>query len=141
MCFAYDSIITVLFIVWNANVYPFSTLIQSDGKIDNVGSIVDLSSLKPAEYVFLLAGFLHCVYSLYATPSSPLDLFIVNFQVPSYQPPNPLWGEKVVDGVGINCVTYLAIPPAIREQLNSSQPASQAVRLLKRFLQDDPGVV
>lgn len=24
--------------------------IQSDGKIDNVGSIVDLSSLKPAEY-------------------------------------------------------------------------------------------
>ncbi|CAI5742670.1 unnamed protein product [Hyaloperonospora brassicae] len=89
---------------------------QSDVKVDNIGSIVNLSVLKPA--------------------TGDLDLFIVNCQVPSYQPPNPLWGEKQSDGVGFNFVTYFAVPPAIREMLDSAaEPPLQAVRLLKDFMQ------
>ncbi|KAE9281380.1 hypothetical protein PF008_g27899 [Phytophthora fragariae] len=89
---------------------------QSVVKADNVGSIVDLSVLKP------VAG--------------DLDLFIVNCQVPSYQPSNPLWGEKQGDGPGFNFVTYFAIPPAIRKMLDApGDPPLQAVRLLKGFMQ------
>lgn len=88
---------------------------QSTAKVDNVGSIVDLSKLKP--------------------PTGELDLFIVNCQVPSYQPSNPLWGEKQGDGPGFNFVTYFAVPPAIREMLDLSEPSLQAVRLLKDFMQ------
>lgn len=89
---------------------------QSDLKADNIGSIVDLSSLKPE--------------------TGNLDLFIVNCQVPSYQPSNPLWGEKQGDGPGFNFVTYFAIPPAIREMLDApGEPPLQAVRLLKDFMQ------
>ncbi|OWZ22435.1 hypothetical protein PHMEG_0002873 [Phytophthora megakarya] len=89
---------------------------QSDVKADNVGSIVDLSVLKPA--------------------TGDLDLFIVNCQVPSYQPSNPLWGEKQGDGTGFNFITYFAIPPSIREVLNMpGEPPLQAVRLLKDFMQ------
>ncbi|KAK1934220.1 hypothetical protein P3T76_011423 [Phytophthora citrophthora] len=54
---------------------------QSNLKADNIGSIVDLSALKPE--------------------TGKLDLFIVNCQVPSYQPSNPLWGEKQGDGPGL----------------------------------------
>ncbi|KAI9998060.1 hypothetical protein PInf_002394 [Phytophthora infestans] len=82
---------------------------RSDVKADNVGSIVDLSALKPE--------------------SGKLDLFIVNCQVPSYQPSNPLWGEKQGDGPGFNFVTYFAIPPAVREMLDAPGESSlQAVR-------------
>ncbi|KAI9990291.1 hypothetical protein PInf_021101 [Phytophthora infestans] len=89
---------------------------RSDVKADNVGSIVDLSALKPE--------------------SGKLDLFIVNCQVPSYQPSNPLWGEKQGDGPGFNFVTYFAIPPAVREMLDAPGESSlQAVRLLKDFMQ------
>ncbi|KAE8895482.1 hypothetical protein PF001_g26543 [Phytophthora fragariae] len=89
---------------------------QSVVKADNVGSIVDLSVLKPA--------------------AGDLDLFIVNCQVPSYQPSNPLWGEKQGDGPGFNFVTYFAIPPAIRKMLDApGDPPLQAVRLLKGFMQ------
>ncbi|KAG6951964.1 hypothetical protein JG688_00013499 [Phytophthora aleatoria] len=88
---------------------------QSDLKADNVGSIVDLSALKPE--------------------TGNLDLFIVNCQVPSYQPSNPLWGEKQGDGPGFNFITYFAIPPAIREMLDApGEPSLQAVRLLKDFM-------
>ncbi|KAG7390107.1 hypothetical protein PHYPSEUDO_008810 [Phytophthora pseudosyringae] len=94
---------------------------QSDVKADNVGSIVDLSGLKPA--------------------TGNLDLFIVNCQVPSYQPSNPLWGEKQGDGPGFNFVTYFAIPPAIREMLDApADPPLQAVRLLKDFMQSQSWV-
>ncbi|CAH0482267.1 unnamed protein product [Peronospora belbahrii] len=89
---------------------------QSDVKADNVGSIVNLSVLKP--------------------PTGDLDLFIVNCQVPSYQPSNPLWGDHQGDGVGFNFVTYFAIPPAIRKMLDGpDEPPLQAVRLLKNFMQ------
>ncbi|KAE9168103.1 hypothetical protein PF004_g28606, partial [Phytophthora fragariae] len=68
--------------------------------------------------------------------SGDLDLFIVNCQVPSYQPSNPLWGEKQGDGPGFNFVTYFAIPPAIRKMLDApGDPPLQAVRLLKGFMQ------
>ncbi|GAB9462526.1 hypothetical protein Gpo141_00000015 [Globisporangium polare] len=71
-----------------------------------------------------------------------LDLFIVNCQVPNYQPSNPLWGEKQGDGTGFNFVTYFAIPPAIRKMLNDSsiEPPLQAVRLLKNFMAGVSGV-
>ncbi|CAH0485337.1 unnamed protein product [Peronospora farinosa] len=89
---------------------------QSDVKADNIGSIVDLSVLKPT--------------------TGNLDLFIVNCQVPSYQPSNPLWGDKQGDGAGFNFVTYFAIPPAVREMLNRpGEPPLQAVRLLKSFVE------
>uniref|UniRef100_A0AAV1T4Q0 PH domain-containing protein n=1 Tax=Peronospora matthiolae TaxID=2874970 RepID=A0AAV1T4Q0_9STRA len=91
---------------------------QSDVKVDNVGSVVNLSVLKPV--------------------TGDLDLFIVNCQVPSYQPSNPLWGEKQSDGAGFNFVTYFAIPPAIREMLDRrEEPSLPAVRLLKDFMQPD----
>lgn len=61
---------------------------------------------------------------------SDLDLFIVNCQVPNYQPSNPLWGEKQGDGTGFNFVTYFAIPPAVRKMLDSAEPPPlQAVRV------------
>ncbi|RLN95271.1 hypothetical protein BBJ28_00018142, partial [Nothophytophthora sp. Chile5] len=57
------------------------------------------------------------------------DLFIVNCQVPAYQPSNPLWGEKQGDGPGFSFVTYFAIPPAIRTMLDASvEPPLQSVR-------------
>ncbi|ETO69034.1 hypothetical protein F444_14274 [Phytophthora nicotianae P1976] len=89
---------------------------RSDVKADNIGSIVDLSDLRPQ--------------------TGKLDLIIVNCQVPSYQPSNPLWGEKQGDGPGFNFVTYFSIPPAIREMLDApGEPSLQAVRLLKDFMQ------
>ncbi|CAI5745810.1 unnamed protein product [Peronospora destructor] len=89
---------------------------RSDVKADNVGSFVDLSVLKPT--------------------TGDLDLFIVNCQVPSYQPSNPLWGDKQGDGAGFNFVTYFAIPPAVREMLNGpGEPSFEAVRLLKNFME------
>lgn len=76
---------------------------------------------------------------------SDLDLFIVNCQVPNYQPSNPLWGEKQGDGTGFNFVTYFAIPLAVRKMLNESttaaEPPLQAVRLLKNFMAGVSGVV
>ncbi|KAH7470637.1 hypothetical protein PRIC1_001462 [Phytophthora ramorum] len=88
---------------------------QSDAKVDNVGSIVDLNVLKPE--------------------TGDLDLFIVNCQVPSYQPSNPLWGDKQGDGPGFNFLTYFAIPPAIREMIDApGDPPLQGVRLLKDFM-------
>ncbi|GAB9462530.1 hypothetical protein Gpo141_00000019 [Globisporangium polare] len=95
---------------------------RSEGKVDNIASIIDISNLKNAEH--------------------DLDLFIVNCQVPNYQPSNPLWGEKQGDGTGFNFVTYFAIPPAIRKMLNDSsiEPPLQAVRLLKNFMAGVSGV-
>ncbi|TMW63843.1 hypothetical protein Poli38472_002784 [Pythium oligandrum] len=95
---------------------------RSSRKVDNIASLVDLSGL------------------LRMGASSPLDLFVVNCQVPSYQPSNPLWGEKQGDGEGFNFVTYFAIPPNVREQLNEAEPTHQAVRLLKNFLHDSSTV-
>lgn len=90
---------------------------RSPAKIDNIASIIDLGELKPKHSV--------------------LDLFVVNCQVPSYQPSNPLWGEKQGNGDGFNFVCYFAIPPEIREQMNENGPSNQAVRLLKTFMQDN----
>ncbi|KAJ0392548.1 hypothetical protein P43SY_010008 [Pythium insidiosum] len=91
-------------------------IFRSSGKIDNVASIVDLGELASQ------------------------DLFVVNCQVPSYQPSNPLWGERQGDGVGFNFVTYFAIPPSVRAQLNEPEPAHQAIQLLKSFMCESSSV-
>ncbi|KAH9107872.1 hypothetical protein AeMF1_016817 [Aphanomyces euteiches] len=92
---------------------------QSDLKIDNVGSKVQLP--KDAD--------------------GRTDLFILNTQIPCYTPSNPLWGEQKTDGVGINFITYFAIPKAIREQLDQDEdPAHPQIKLLKWFLEEDSHV-
>ncbi|KAH9100040.1 hypothetical protein Ae201684P_019045 [Aphanomyces euteiches] len=51
------------------------------------------------------------------------------------------WGEQKTDGVGINFITYFAIPKAIREQLDQDEdPAHPQIKLLKWFLEEDSHV-
>lgn len=87
---------------------------QSKGKIDNIGSYMELSHLS----------------------DKPLDLFIINCQVPGYSPSNPLWGEKINNGIGFNLVLYFSIPDQIRADLNRplSDITDPSVKLLKQFM-------
>ncbi|ETV86567.1 hypothetical protein, variant [Aphanomyces astaci] len=88
---------------------------RSDGKIDNIGSVVHLPTP--------LDGYRR-------------DIVIINCQVPCYTPSNPLWGEQKTDGDGFNFVTYYAIPPALRAKLDDPTQLEPSIKLLRGFLQD-----
>ncbi|GLE05126.1 hypothetical protein PINS_up014114 [Pythium insidiosum] len=98
-------------------------IFRSSGKIDNIASVVDLSEL----------------------PSQ--DLFVVNCQVPSYQPSNPLWGERQGDGVGFNFVTYFCDSPECSrsaERARAQPPGHSGIHhvyfLLKSFMCESSAV-
>jgi len=62
-------------------------------------------------------------------------LFIVNFELPSYSPPNPLWGKKQENGPGFNMVIYFKLTDqGINNMLN---PTTNSHRLIKRFLKSE----
>ena len=43
-------------------------------------------------------------------------LFVVNMMVPLYPPPNPVWGQKQIDGPGGMIVTYFGMSKETRAE-------------------------
>lgn len=60
--------------------------------------------------------------------------FVINCQLPGYDPPNPLWGSHVSDGPGYSVVAYLLLKPETRQALQEGVD-TPALRLLKRFIE------
>ncbi|ETW04827.1 hypothetical protein, variant 1 [Aphanomyces invadans] len=88
---------------------------RSCGKIDNIGSVVDLPSPRDG---------------------NRRDFLIINCQVPCYPPSNPLWGDQTMDGDGFNFVTYFAIPPDVRAKLDDPTEMEPPIKLLRGFLEE-----
>jgi len=64
------------------------------------------------------------------------DWLVVNVQIPSYAPNNPIWGATKEDGEGYSLVVYFLIQPAVKEELqNPSDKSSNAIRLLRQFFE------
>eukprot|EP00047_Mylnosiga_fluctuans_P007037 m.250698 g.250698 ORF g.250698 m.250698 type:complete len:367 (+) comp16857_c0_seq1:142-1242(+) len=61
-------------------------------------------------------------------------IFIVNFMLPNYEPPNPLWGTPITDGPGFGVVSYFLMKESTRAALNGTTPATPAHRLLQRLV-------
>jgi len=59
-------------------------------------------------------------------------LWIVNFQIPAYPPPMPMWGKKE-DGEGYSVVLYYALTEQAKDDLRHN--ATPAAKLLKSFIQ------
>jgi len=61
--------------------------------------------------------------------------FVVNCQVCSYAPANPVWGSAVLDGPGYSVVVYCPIPPALWQQIQAAKAGH--LELFRRFLNAD----
>ena len=60
-------------------------------------------------------------------------LWVVNFQIPAYPPPMPMWGKKE-DGEGYSVVLYYALTEQAKDDLRHN--ATPAAKLLKAFVRD-----
>lgn len=61
----------------------------------------------------------------------------MNSCIPSYDPPNPVWGPTRTDGPGFSLVIYFLMTPETREALLDLDTAPPAVKLLRNFVLDD----
>ena len=59
-------------------------------------------------------------------------LWVINFQIPAYDPPMPMWGKKE-EGEGYSVVLYYQLTEQARDDLR--QNLTPAARLLKHFVQ------
>eukprot|EP00053_Salpingoeca_punica_P012942 m.116295 g.116295 ORF g.116295 m.116295 type:complete len:398 (+) comp16070_c0_seq1:261-1454(+) len=62
---------------------------------------------------------------------------VVSAMLPSYDPPNPLWGAPRDDGPGYSVVVYLLLKDEAREKLKNLDSAPPAYRLLRDFIAND----
>ena len=95
----------------------------SERKIGHIGNFVSL------ERAGITTGW---------TPSGLPELLIVTFQMPLYEPPNPIWGKSTHDGVGCTIVSYYQIAPWLREELEQKKNVGAchpSVRTFLRFLE------
>ena len=60
-------------------------------------------------------------------------LWIVNFQIPAYPPPMPMWGKKE-DGEGYSVVLYYSLTEQAKDDLRHN--STPAAKLLKTFIRD-----
>eukprot|EP00039_Didymoeca_costata_P016089 m.281997 g.281997 ORF g.281997 m.281997 type:complete len:302 (-) comp16336_c0_seq24:1067-1972(-) len=88
-----------------------------------------------------------CVGNHVELPDLPEDLkhpvngvppyFIVNVMLPRYEPDLNLFSKNKVDGPNFSVIIYLLMTPETRASLQNLSEAPPAVRLLKRFIEDD----
>jgi len=96
--------------------------VQTDSRIDNIGSKVEL----PAEWTNV-EGM--------TDPKMP-SLFIVNFQMPSEFPTS--FFSEITDGVGHSVVLYFRVTPDTVTALNNLKSAPPAVRLFHEYCTKGP---
>lgn len=53
-------------------------------------------------------------------------VFVVNYQMPGYSPPNPVWGTKKEDGEGYSLVFYLTMTSSVRKEFEDAINAELA---------------
>jgi hypothetical protein len=61
------------------------------------------------------------------------ELFVINFMIPSYEPPNPLWGQAKEDGEGYSIVFYFRMSDYCRGLLEDVSSAPPSILLLQKF--------
>jgi hypothetical protein len=54
-----------------------------------------------------------------AAPGNLPQWLVVNFFLPSYDPPNPMWGKEKPDGDGFAFVVYLKMEEWVEQELES----------------------
>ena len=69
-----------------------------------------------------------------SAPGNLPQYFIINFLLPAYDPPNPVWGKEKKDGDGWAFAIYLKMEDWVEAELALPSPKLASVRLLKAFL-------
>eukprot|EP00456_Euglypha_rotunda_P048017 TRINITY_DN3846_c0_g1_i3.p1 TRINITY_DN3846_c0_g1~~TRINITY_DN3846_c0_g1_i3.p1 ORF type:complete len:309 (+),score=45.83 TRINITY_DN3846_c0_g1_i3:77-928(+) len=63
------------------------------------------------------------------------ELFMINFMIPGYEPPNPIWGKAIDDGKGYSVVLYFRLSEYCSQLLNDESKAPPAIKLFQKFIQ------
>ncbi len=69
-----------------------------------------------------------------SAPGNLPQWLVINFLLPSYDPPNPVWGKEKKDGDGWAFVSYFKMEPWVEAELALPSSKIASVRLLKEFL-------
>lgn len=113
-------------------------LFKSNRKLTNVMQYVDVPEElnKPltstSDFVYIpQVNLLYWAFLCGLCSLTLVQLFVVNFMLPAYNPSNPLWGSSVNDGESYSVVIYVKVGPevvkAIRED---SYPAATLLKVI-----------